>query len=127
VSFNSGDYFSMRGRPFPARFRVGFPKPDDNILGWDRAGRVESVGERVTDFQVGDEIYASYESSLAEFSAVPEGKAAKAPANLSPKEAASIPSAASMALQALRDQAHVQPGMIVLANGASGGVGTFTV
>jgi D-arabinose 1-dehydrogenase-like Zn-dependent alcohol dehydrogenase len=38
AGLNAGDYFSMRGSPWLARFDVGFPKPKDHILGWDVAG-----------------------------------------------------------------------------------------
>jgi NADPH:quinone reductase-like Zn-dependent oxidoreductase len=49
------------------------------------------------------------------------------PANITFEQAASVPIAAITALQALRDNGHVQAGQRVLINGASGGVGTFAV
>ncbi len=49
------------------------------------------------------------------------------PARLSFEEAGSVPIAAITALQALRDHGQVQAGQKVLINGASGGVGTFTI
>jgi NADPH:quinone reductase-like Zn-dependent oxidoreductase len=127
ASLNAGDYFSMRGSPWLARFTVGFPKPKDHILGWDVAGHVAAVGENVTRFQPGDEVFASIDSALAEFACAPEDKFAMTPTNLTLAEAAAVPSAAMTALHALRDQANVQPGQKVLINGASGGVGTFAV
>ena len=127
ASLNAGDYFSMRGSPWLARFNVGFPKPKDYILGWDLAGRVEKVGEKVTRFQPGDEVFASCDGALAEYAAASEDKLAKIPANLTLEQAAAVPSASMAALQALRDQAQVRPGQKVLINGASGGVGTFAV
>ena len=72
ASLNAGDYFSMRGSPWLARFNVGFPKPKDYILGWDLAGRVEKVGEKVTRFQPGDEVFASCDGALAEYAAASE-------------------------------------------------------
>jgi len=59
AALNAGDVFSMRGTPLPIRFTVGFPKPKDYILGWDMAGVVEEVGEKVTNFQPGDEVFAA--------------------------------------------------------------------
>jgi NADPH:quinone reductase-like Zn-dependent oxidoreductase len=127
ASLNAGDYFSMRGSPWLARFDVGFPKPKDHILGWDVAGQVEAVGKNVTRLQPGDKVFASCAGALAEYACAPEGKVAMAPANLTLEQAAAVPSAAMAALHALRDQANVQPGQKVLINGASGGVGTFSV
>jgi NADPH:quinone reductase-like Zn-dependent oxidoreductase len=127
AGLNAGDYFSMRGSPWLARFDVGFPKPKDYILGWDVAGNVEEVGKNVTRFQPGDKVFASCDSALAEYACAPEGKFAGIPSNLTLEEAAGVPSAASAALHALRDQANVQPGQKVLINGASGGVGIFSV
>lgn len=127
TSLNAGDYFSMRGSPWLARFDVGFPKPKDHILGWDVAGHVEVVGKNVTRFQPGDKVFASCEGALAKFACAPEDKFAMTPTNLTLEQAAAVPSAAMTALHALRDQANVQPGQKVLINGASGGVGTFAV
>lgn len=47
ASRNAGDYFSMRGSLWLARFAAGFPKPKDHILGWHVAGQVEAVGKAV--------------------------------------------------------------------------------
>ena len=66
--------------------------------------------------------------AFAEYVAVREDRAvAHKPPNLSYEQAAAIPVAAVTALQALRDQGHLQAGQKVLINGASGGVGTFAV
>jgi NADPH:quinone reductase-like Zn-dependent oxidoreductase len=127
ASLNAGDYFSMRGSPWLARFDVGFPKPKDHILGWDVAGHVEVVGKNVTRFQPGDKVFASCDGALAEYACAPEDKFAMTPTNLTLEQAAAVPSAAMAALHALRDEAKVQPGQKVLINGASGGVGTFAV
>ncbi|MFA9407166.1 MAG: NAD(P)-dependent alcohol dehydrogenase [Anaerolineales bacterium] len=127
ASLNAGDYFSMRGSPWLARFSVGFPKPKDHILGWDVAGHVEVIGKNVTRFQPGDKVFASCEGALAEYACAPEDKCAMTPTNLTLEQAAAVPSAAMTALHALRDEAKVQPGQKVLINGASGGVGTFAV
>ena len=127
ASLNAGDYFSMRGSPWLARFNVGFPRPKDHILGWDAAGHVEAVGKNVTRFRPGDKVFASYNGTLAEYACASEDKFAILPANLTFEQAAAVPSAAMAALHALRDQAKVRPGQKVLINGASGGVGTFAV
>ncbi|MGB7116354.1 MAG: NAD(P)-dependent alcohol dehydrogenase [Anaerolineales bacterium] len=127
ASLNAGDVFSMRGSPWLARFSVGFPKPKNYILGWDMAGRVQEVGNKVTRFKPGDEVYGSCSYTLAEYACAAEDKFAMKPANLSFEQAAAVPSAAITALQGLRDVGKLQPGQKVLINGASGGVGTFAV
>ncbi len=101
------------------------------ILGFDVAGVVEEVGNSVTNFQVGDSIYAYLDSlpggAYAEYAAVSERAACLLPNTMSYEQAAAVPLAALTALQALRDSGEIQPGQQVLINGASGGVGSFAV
>jgi NADPH:quinone reductase-like Zn-dependent oxidoreductase len=127
AALNAGDYFSMRGSPWLVRTSVGFPKPKDYILGWDMAGTVEAVGDHVTRFQPGDEVFAASGAALAEYACVAEDELALKPTNLTFEQAAAVPTAALTALQGLRDVGRVQPGQKVLIHGASGGVGTFAV
>ena len=56
-----------------------------------------------------------------------ESAVALKPGSVTFEQAASAPVAALTALQGLRDRGHIQAGHHVLVNGASGGVGTFTV
>jgi NADPH:quinone reductase-like Zn-dependent oxidoreductase len=65
--------------------------------------------------------------AFAEYVCVPENALARKPASMTFEEAATIPQAALLALQGLRDKRQVQPGQKVLINGAGGGVGTFAV
>lgn len=127
TALNAGDYFSMKGSPWLARFSVGFPRPRDYILGWDLAGQVEEVGKNVKGFKPGDEVFGSCSHTLAEYVSTAEGHLAPKPANLTFEQAAAVPTAALTALQGLRDAGKTQPGQKVLINGASGGVGTFAV
>ena len=127
AAINAGDYFSVRGRPWIVRLSVGFPKPKDYILGWDAAGRVEAVGKEVTRFRPGDEVFGSCMHTFAEYVNADADKFAIKPSNLTFEQAAAVPSAALTALQGLRDVGKLQPGYIVLINGAYGGVGTFAV
>jgi NADPH:quinone reductase-like Zn-dependent oxidoreductase len=128
ASLAAGDYFGMRGVPFPVRMFIGFPRPKkDHVVGLDLAGRVEAVGKNVTRLQPGDEVFGEGSGACAEFACAPEGKLAHKPHNLTFEQAAAVPTSALAALHALRDQRKVQPGQKVLINGASGGVGTFAV
>ncbi len=74
------------------------------------AGTVEAIGTEVTRFRVGDEVYGSSDGSYAEFAAAPEDKLAHKPANLTFEQAATVPMAGLVALQALRDHGNVRPG-----------------
>ncbi len=128
ASLAAGEYFGMRGRPFPVRFYIGFPRPKKGfVVGLDFAGVVESVGENVTGFQPGDEVYGECRGSCAQNAVAKQGSIAPKPANLTFEQAAAVPTSACTALQALRDRGKVQPGQKVLINGASGGVGPFAV
>ena len=128
ASLAAGEYYGMRGKPFPIRMYIGFPKPKkDFVVGLDCAGVVEAVGKDVTRFQPGDEVYGQCRGSCAEYAVAKEGGLAPKPANLSFEQAAAVPTSACTALQGLRDHGKVGPGQKVLINGASGGVGPFAV
>ena len=128
ASLAAGDYFGMRGKPFPIRMVIGFPKPKkDYVVGADLAGRVEAVGKNVTRFKPGDEVFGECSRACAEYTCAEEDRLVHKPHNLTFEQAAAVPTSALTALQALRDHGKVQPGQKVLINGASGGVGTFAV
>ncbi len=113
--------------PLVARQNIGIRKPKDPRIGTDIAGRVEAVGNNVTQFKPGDEVFGVCPGGFAEYGSAREDRLALKPANISFEQAAAIPVAAFTALQGLRDKGHIQSGQKVLVNGASGGVGTFAV
>ena len=131
TSVNPYDWHHMRGEPRVARLMpgtLGLRAPKLRILGGDMAGQVEAVGEDVTEFRPGDDVFALLEQGgFAEYVSVPERLLARKPGNLSYEQAAAVPMAATPALLSLRDVARIEPGQKVLVNGASGGVGTFAV
>src|SRR5262249_9704191 len=129
ASVNALDRHEMRSRPFLIRILSGngLRKPKDPRLGVDLAGRVEAVGSKVTQFQVGDEVFGRGQGAFAEFACAREDAVVRKPANVPFEQAAAVPVAALTALQGLRDQGRLQPGHQVLIQGASGGVGTFAV
>jgi NADPH:quinone reductase-like Zn-dependent oxidoreductase len=88
---------------------------------------VEAVGNDVTRFRPGDEVFGIGKGAYAEFARAPENKLAPKPANLTFEEAAAVAISGSTALQAVRDKGRVQPEQKVLIIGASGGVGTYAV
>jgi NADPH:quinone reductase-like Zn-dependent oxidoreductase len=91
------------------------------------AGEVEAVGRSVTRFRPGDEVFGWCKhlgGAFAEYASVSEDALEPKLANLTFEQAAAVPMAGLVALEALRD---VRAGQKVLVNGASGGIGTFAV
>lgn len=98
------------------------------VIGTDYAGVVEAVGESVTSFRVGDEVFGGAHGAFAEYIAVrAEGAVVLKPSSVSFEAAGTVAVAATTALQGLRDHGGLVAGQRVLINGASGGVGTFAV
>ena len=126
ASVNRVDWYDVTGRPWIARPITGLRGPKNPPVGGDFAGTVEAVGEDVTDFKPGDDVFGVANGSFAEYACVKKAAAFK-PANVSFDDAATVPVAGLTALQALRDHGRLQAGQKVLVNGASGGVGTFAV
>jgi NADPH:quinone reductase-like Zn-dependent oxidoreductase len=105
----------------------GLRTPKVRIRGRDVAGRVEAVGDNVTQLQPGAEVFGIGEGSFAEYVCARADKLAPKPANLTFAQAAAVPISGLTALQALRDAGKVRPGQQVLIIGAAGGVGAFAV
>jgi NADPH:quinone reductase-like Zn-dependent oxidoreductase len=112
------------------RLVVGISGPRQPILGTELAGEVESVGNLVSRFKVGDQVFAFTGGRMgcyAEYICVPEdGPVALKPARLTYDEAAALSSGGTTALHFFR-KGNLEGGEKVLVNGASGGVGTAAV
>ena len=123
-----GVWHMMAGRPYLMRI-VGFGlrAPKNPTVGRDLAGVVEAVGNNVTTFQPGDEVFGIGKASFAGYTLARVDKLAAKPENLTFEQAAAVGISGSTALQAVRDHGRVKPGQSVLIIGASGGVGTFAV
>lgn len=119
VIVRSGRFRLLSGGRFPKR------------VGFDWSGEVAEVGAGVEGVPLGTAYYGMLDGfqggACAEYLAVHPSGCAPGPSRLGHVEAASAPLAASTALQALRDLARLGPGMRLLVNGASGGVGTFAI
>jgi NADPH:quinone reductase-like Zn-dependent oxidoreductase len=131
TSVNPYDWHHLRGEPLLARLMpggLGLVRPRLLGLGCDLAGRVEAVGDGVTRFAPGDDVYALVEEGgFAEYACVPQDQLMPMPRNLTHEQAAAVPMAATTALLALRGDGRLQAGQNVIITGASGGVGTFAV
>src|SRR5205807_3251015 len=127
AAVNIGDWHLLRGVPYVIRLVSGLRGPRRSIPGLDIAGAVESVGARVKQFRVGDEVFGWCKGAFAEYVAATEDSLLTKPANLTFEQSAAVGDSAFTAMAAVRDQGKVQSGHRVLINGASGGVGTFAV
>ena len=127
AALHAGDIFMMRGVPYFTRMVVGFPKPRNYVPGYDAAGVVEAVGDAVTRFRPGDEVYGSIARTCAEFVCASQDRLEKKPSNVNFEQAAAVPTSGVAALVGIRDAGAVRSGQKVLINGAAGGVGTFAV
>ena len=101
------------------------------ILGWDVAGEIVEVGSEVTDWKIGDRVFARPDTTrfgtYAEYTAVDDNLLAYIPENVSYEEAAAAPLAGLTAWQALFDYGKLVEGEKVLIHAGSGGVGTYAI
>jgi NADPH2:quinone reductase len=103
------------------------------ILGIDMAGVVEALGEGVTNFKIGDEVYGmtgginGVQGSLAQYAVVDADLLAIKPKNISMREAAALPLVFITAWEGLVDRANISAGKTVLIHGGAGGIGHVAV
>ncbi len=106
-----------------ARRRAGL------VAGTDVSGTIDTLGEGVTGWKVGDPVlgFARNSGSYAEYAIVPVNSLGRKPKSLSFEEAAGIPIAAETAYRSLHETARISRGQTVLIHGAAGGVGSAAV
>jgi NADPH:quinone reductase-like Zn-dependent oxidoreductase len=127
AAVNWADWALTLGVPYMLRLPYGLRAPRDGIRGTDVAGTVEQVGSAVGGLRSGQEVFGWCTGAFAEYAVTAADHLVTKPATLAFDAAAAVPMAGMVALQAMRDIADVQPGSRVLVNGASGGIGSFTV
>lgn len=111
-----------------------YPENKSPILGCDGAGIVQEIGNKVTKFKVGDEVYfcsgglgKENTGNYAEYTVVNENLVAKKPSSLSFAEAAVAPLILITAYEALYDRALLQAKQTVLIHAGAGGVGHVAI
>jgi NADPH:quinone reductase-like Zn-dependent oxidoreductase len=131
AAVTAADSAFRRGNPWFARLFTGISRPKNPVLGTEFAGVIDAVGADVTEFRVGDQVFAASGDLLgahAEYICLPaDGALAHKPQGASFEEAASICEGALTALPFLRDTGQIRAGQQVLINGASGSVGSSAV
>ncbi|MEO1300369.1 MAG: zinc-dependent alcohol dehydrogenase family protein [Cyanobacteria bacterium J06636_16] len=125
ASINPVDYQTRRG---DYKNYVQLP----TIIGVDISGVVEAVGETVTEFKLGDEVYYSPKifggsGSYAQYNVADESIVAIKPKNLSHIEAACFPLAGGTAWECLVTRGNLQVGESVLIHAGAGGVGSLAI
>lgn len=121
-----GDWHLMKGEPAIMRLALGRRGPNAAVRGMEVSGVVAAVGDGVTRFSVGDDVFGWSSGAFAEFAISPEERLAAKPAVVSHEEAATSPFGGGTAIQGIR-AARIRPGDEVLVIGAGGGVGVFLV
>jgi hypothetical protein len=126
TSVNLSDWETLRGSPMYAR-PGGLRTPARRTLGSDIAGWVEAVGQGVTRFPTGHQVYGDnlpLKGGFAEYAVAAESALAHKPAELTLEQASTIPQAGAIALQGTAGAA---AGDRVLINGAGARSGSLSV
>jgi NADPH:quinone reductase-like Zn-dependent oxidoreductase len=130
TTVNRTDCGFRAAKPWIVRFFSGLVRPKRGTLGCEFAGTIEAVGERVTRFSVGDDVFGFDDEQWgghAEYMTISEnGMLTKKPDALSFQEAAPITEGAHYALFYIRDSG-IGQGTRVLVNGATGAIGSASV
>lgn len=119
--------------PRIVRLFIGLRRPRGKyrVMGCDMAGRVEAVGRDVSSFAPGDEVYGDLSGhrfgGFGEYVCANSRHLQRKPASVSFEQAAAVPHAAELALQAIRSAGELNARQKVLVNGAGGGVGTLAI
>lgn len=130
ASVNRTDCGFLRGKPAIVRIFSGLTTPKQQTLGNEFAGRIDAVGDGVTEFAVGQDVFG-YDGvnfgGQAEYTTIHEsGMVARIPAGMTYLEVVPSTEGAHYALNIIR-AAGIAAGQNVLIYGATGAIGTAAV
>ena len=114
-------------------FQQMMPLQFPSTLGWDFSGVIEKVGESVSDFKQGDEVYghaaepAGGSGAFAEIALAKADIIAHKPKTLNHQEAAGLPTVGVSAWQALVETIRLTNGQKILIHGGAGGIGSISI
>ena len=97
------------------------------IPGLDVAGTVETLGEGVTTFDVGERVFGRGSQTYAEFAVATATTIAPIPKGVSFEQATTLHVGGETAWVALFDTGHLESGQRLLVQGGAGGVGSIAV
>jgi len=130
ASVGPSDCTFRKGSPV-VKLVYGLKKPRNPIFGAELSGEIDAVGNKVTRYKVGDQVFglsAKTFGAQAEYKCLHEDTPmAIKPEAMSYEEAVAVCDGAPTALTFLRDKAKLQRGQRILINGASGAVGIYAV
>ena len=120
---------------YKVRQSITNPQDQPRVLGWDAAGIVESVGDKVSLFKPGDRVFYAGDitrsGSNAAYQLVDERIVGGMPESLDFAEAAALPLTSITAWEALFDRLKINPqtdkGKQILIIGGAGGVGSIAI
>jgi NADPH:quinone reductase-like Zn-dependent oxidoreductase len=104
-----------------------FPMQFPNVMGWDVSGTVIALGPGVTDFAVGDRVFAWAFHTYAELCAVKTDILARVPNEVDLVDAGALPLAATTGSQLISGASGIGRGQTILVSGAVGSVGRAAV
>jgi len=136
ASVNPDVWHAVTGYPRLMRLMgAGLRRQKQPIPGLDMAGEVTAIGHEVNNFHPGDAVFGETHDRIqwinggayAEYVCVPQHVLALKPEGITFEQAASVPTAGTIALVNLRKHLWTQAGQRIVINGAAGGVGSIAI
>lgn len=130
TTVNRSDCAMLTAKPWIMRFFTGIMSPKNPVLGTDFAGEVIEIGAKVSQFNVGDQVFGFHDmglSSHAEYLSISEGSAiVLMPSDCTYGQAVGLCEGAHYAYNGL-NKLVIEKGQKVLVNGGTGAIGSAMI